>query len=213
MSTVVDNDVLFKGACYGLLDKLVWTTSSSGVMGVLGSARFVVPKKIEKANLNGQPAVALGLFLAFLRQAETLEPTDREQRMAADLELAAQMLGVSLDTGESQLCAIVVQRSLPLLVTGDKRAVAAIESLIDSDARLVAICEKVKCLEQVFLGSVVRHGCATLRTCVCSEPGIDKALSICFSCKTRLLDDATVLEGLQSYIKDLRQRVTRVLAP
>jgi hypothetical protein len=213
MNALIDNDVLFKGACYGLLEKLISIICPINATGVLGSARFVVPKKIEKANLNRDRGTALGILLAFLSQTETLEPADDEQRMAADFELAAQKLGVNLDGGESQLCAILVKRVLSSLLTGDKRAIAAIETLLDADSRLMPICGKVKCLEQVFVGSIVRHGCVTLRLAVCAEPEIDKALSICFSCKSQSVEDASILEGFQSYINDLRQCACRVLAP
>ena len=131
--------------------------------------------------------------------------------MAADFELAAQRVGASLDGGESQLCAIVVQRLLPLLVTGDKRAIAAIETILDADPRLMAMCGKVRCLEQVFAGSIARYGTAALRVAVCAEPQIDKALSICFSCRSQCVEEASIRDGLQSYINDLRQRAGRVL--
>ncbi|HEV2491940.1 MAG TPA: hypothetical protein VG204_02585 [Terriglobia bacterium] len=214
MKAVIDNDILLKGACYGLLGELISTIcSADDVVGVLGSARFVVPKRIETANVRRDRAVALGILLTFLSKTEALEPADDEQRMAADLELTAQELGVNLDGGESQLCAILVKRALPLLLTGDKRAVTAIEKLLDADSRLTHIGGRVKCLEQVFATAVARHGYAALCLAVCAEPEIDKVLSICCSCKSQPADHETLLECLQSYINHLRQQAGRVLAP
>jgi hypothetical protein len=213
MNAVIDNDVLLKAACYGLLDKLVWTASPQNGTGVLGTARFVVPRKIKNARLNNDRGKALQNLWTFLNQTEILEPGDDEQRMAADFELAAQKVGANLDEGESQLCAVVIQRVLPLLVTGDKRAITAFESILDADPRLPAICGKVKCMEQVFAASAGQHGCDMLRLAVCAEPEIDKALSICFACKSQRVEDASILEGLQSYIGHLRQCARRVLAP
>jgi hypothetical protein len=213
MNAVIDNDVLLKGACYGLLDRLIWTTSATNGAGVLGSARFVVPSKIKKAKLNQDRGIALQALLAFMGHTASLEPSNEEQELAADFELIAQEVGANLDVGESQLCAIVVQRVIPLLVTGDKRAIAAIEAILDADTRLKPICGRVKCLEQIFVASIVRCGCDTLRLAVCAEPWVDKALSICFSCRTQPVGDASIREGLQSYIGDLRRRAGRVLAP
>ena len=213
MNAVVDNDILFKGACYGTLDRLLPGAAHDSVVGVLGSARFVVSKKIEKTSLNGDRTKVLGLFFEFLSQAAMLEPADDEQRMAADLEFAAQQLALNLDTGESQLCAILVQRALDLLLTGDKRGIAAIETLLNVEPRLKPICGKVKCLEQLFADAIVCHGHVVLRVAVCAEPHIDKALAICFCCKSPIVEFAEVMEGLRSYINDLRQRAARVLAP
>jgi hypothetical protein len=211
MNAAIDNDVLLKGACYGLLEDLIWSGSSKDVVGVLGTARFVVPARINKAKLNRDRAFALRAFSTFLARAVVLEPSTEEQEFAADLELAAQGAGANLDVGESQLCAIVVNRLLPLLVTGDKRAIVAIEALLDADTRLAGICGRVKCFEQVVVESVAQKGCSDFRLAVCAEPSVDKALSICFSCKTQIDSDAIVLEGLQSYIQDLRRRAGRSL--
>lgn len=213
MTAAIDNDVLFKGACYRLLDELASRDSMNSAVGVLGSARFVVPKKIEKANLNGDRAKVLGTLNEFLSRATELEPAESEQKMAADFELAAQKLALNLDIGESQLCAIVVQRALDWLVTGDKRAIAAIEMLLCPEPRLMPLCGRVKCLEQLFADAIGRHGHATLRSAVCTEPEIDKALTICFSCKSETVDCTDVAEGLLSYIRDLRERAKQVLAP
>jgi hypothetical protein len=214
MKAAIDNDILFKGACYGLLSELISTTcSSSEVVGVLGSARFVVPKKIEKSKLRRNGAAALTNFTQFLSRTESLEPTDSEQNMAADVELAAQRLRINLDSGESQLCSILVHRVLPLLLTGDKRAIVAMEKLIDADTRLRPVCGKVRCLEQLVHNGLANGDLGSFRRAVCSEPEIDKALAICFSCTNQSVKVESVIEGLQSYIRSLRMEAGRVLSP
>jgi hypothetical protein len=214
MKAAIDNDILFKGACYGLLTDLVSIVCpAEEAVGVLGSARFVVPNKIERSTLKQKPASVLEALFEFLSRATVLEPVTREQEMAADLELTAQRLGLSLDTGESQLCAILVHRFLSLLFTGDKRAIAAIERLLDVDPRLIPICGKVMCLEQAFASALARDGSVLLRCAVCAEPDIDKALTICFSCHSESVTVQSHTEGLQSYINALRAVATRVLAP
>lgn len=214
MMAIIDNDILLKGSCYGLLDELTSTISSApNSMGVLGAARFVISKKIEKKALKGSTSAALARFVAFLTRAETLEPTPDEQNMAADLEFIAQGSAVSLDVGESQLCAILVHRMLPLLLTGDKRAIAAIESLLDSESRLLYVCGKVKCLEQLVSHALEGGLVDRVRYAVCAEPEIDTALSICFSCMNAGAPLESYCEGLGSYIKALRASAPRVLAP
>jgi hypothetical protein len=213
MKAAVDNDVLFKGCCYGLLGRLIGAVCDGvEAVGVLGSARFVVAKKIEKAELRGNPSGALVVLSEFLSRSQVLEPSPSEQAMAADLELNAQRLGLNLDSGESQLCAILVFRVLPLLLTGDKRAITAIEGLVDTDERLLSICRKVTCLEQLVRKALHREGHVVFRGAICAEPEVDKALAICFSCSAPSMAASSIDEGLDSYIRSLRMHAPRVLS-
>jgi hypothetical protein len=214
MNAVIDNDVLLKGACYGLLREFAAAIpSSSNCVGVLGAARFVVPKKIQKIAPRKGIQVVMAALSDFLSEVVTLEPSVFEQTMAAELEVAAQKLGVNLDSGESQLCAIVALRQLPMLLTGDKRAIEAIEKLLDVNDGLLPICGKVKCLEQLIACVLAMRDGDALRQAICDEPEIDKALSICFSCRMDTTQLETIGEGLASYINAVRARAGRALAP
>jgi hypothetical protein len=184
MKALVDNDILFKGACYGLLDAFLAPVSVAGdSFGILGAARFVVSKKIIKRAPHKGIVAAHEHLATFLGRAAVVEPTEDEQRMAAEFELAAQRAGLGFDAGESQLCSILICRSTPLLLTGDKRAIQAIEQLLDSESRLVALCGKIRCLEQLVLDTFsASPNPDTLRTAICAEVEVDKTLTICFSC-------------------------------
>src|ERR1039458_89319 len=112
MKALVDNDILFKGACYGLLDAFLAPVSVAGdSFGILGAARFVVSKKIIKKAPHKGIAAAHEHLATFLGRAAVVEPTEDEQRMAAEFELAAQRAGLGFDAGESQLCSILICRS------------------------------------------------------------------------------------------------------
>lgn len=212
MKAVVDNDILLKGACYGLLEVLVGRVPNSGVVGVLGASRFVVPQRIARAQLRGDPATAAAHFSAFLSANEVVEPNAEEQQMAAVFEVTAQRASLNLDAGESQLVAILVSRCLPWLLTGDKRAISSIEGLLEVDVRLKAVIGKVKCLEQLVVDLLVSGNQKEIRRAICAEPSVDKALSICFSCSSSDEGPDTTMEGLSSYISDLRKKASRVLA-
>jgi len=213
MKAVVDSDIIFKGACYGLLDEFLSPVCAAGApFGVLGAARFVVSKKIIKTNPKKGVTAALRFLGDFLERAAVVEPTEAEQTMAAELELAAQRAGLSFDAGESQLCAVLIYRLTPLLLTGDKRAIQAIEELLDSQDRLATVCGKIKCLEQLVLDLLtVGTNPDALRDMICAEIEIDKTLAICFSCHREDASNQDYAEGLQSYIADLRKRAVRVL--
>ena len=213
MNAVVDNAIIHKGACYGILtDILEAHNGARGAVGALGTARFVVSKKIKRMKLKRNEGLAFEELGKFFSSSVELSPTEDEQALAAEFELVAQQLGVNLDTGESQLCAIAIVRLIPRLLTGDKRAIIAMERLFDSHPALQAIREKVGCLEQTILNLAARGHLALLRTAICAEPAVDKTLTICFACNSPAVQGENVLEGLNSYITALRADATRVLA-
>jgi len=212
MKALVDNDVLLKAACYRLLPGLVepYLDAALPAIGVLAAARFVLPKRIRRTVLRAGPEEAIRNLETFLSMVGSLEPTDSEQALAAELELAAQKKAIPLDSGESQLCAILITRNIGRLLTGDKRAIAAMEQLMDSVAALRMITGRVKCLEQI-----VKEGLKTLpglRASICSERDVDKSLSVCFSCTREDANVEPIIEGLTSYIEDVRKAASRVLA-
>lgn len=209
MEVLADNDILIKGACFRVLDELF--SNIVQPIGILGAAPYVVRDAIKRKDLIGDSRVAVSDFDAFFEQAEVLEPSEEEQTLAADFELAAQEEGVPLDAGESQLCAVLIVRRLRLLYTGDKRAICALEELLAYDSRLLAIRGRVRCLEQLFLECTSETNLSTVRSAVCSEAKVDTALSICFSCGSSSLSFDTLSEALHSYINDLRRQAPQVL--
>ena len=212
MKALVDNDILLKGACYRLLATLVAMKCGTDRVGYLGAARFVLSKKIRRATLRGDALEAEAELLSFLAEHEAIETTAEEQALAALLEATAQSVPVNLDTGESQLLAVLVFRSLPSLLTGDKRAIIAIERLLDTTVALAEAAGKVTCLEQLVRLAIMNSDVTVLQTAICKEPAVDRALSICFSCFSPEPHSAAVMEGLDSYILDLRKDAPRALA-
>lgn len=210
MNVLVDNDILKKGCCFGLLDELVGEERAN--VGVLGGSRFVLPMKIRRARLNGSPDAAIAKLEAFIAEAANIEPTEDEQELAAGLELLAQREGLPFDSGESQLCAVLVSRAVPKLLTGDKRAIGALERLLDLESRLEPARGRIQCLEQLVRILVNRVGVDSVRAAVCGEPNVDRALAICFSCGRDAHSIESVLDGLTSYVRAVREVSARVLA-
>jgi hypothetical protein len=210
----VDNDILFKGACYGLLGELIAAIPATPAgIGILGAAKYVVSSKLRNAILAcgvDQPLRDLQNSLEF---AEVLEPTIEEQRYAAELEASAQQSQLQFDTGESQLCAIAIGRAIPWFVTGDKRAIRALERLLVGREEAKMFASKLVCLEQLFLRLIAGQNADAVRSAVCAEPMIDKALAACFSCHSAEVKPESWSEGLTSYIRDLRGSAPTLLAP
>jgi len=211
MRAVVDNDILSKGASYRLLPHLVTCEVGDGErIGILGAARFVVAKKISKARLRNGPEAAVAQFTEFIAQAEVLEPTEAEQQFAAQLELAAQKQALNFHGGESQLCAIVLTREVPLFLTGDKQAIAAMEQMLDVEQTLVGLRGRLRCMEQLVFTLLGRSEPGSVRTAICDEPDVDKSLSTCFSCAAAQANDESIIAGLESYIGDVRRQAERL---
>jgi hypothetical protein len=213
LTAVVDNDVVFKIACYGIVDALLFSyVGDSARVGFLGVARFVLARKLRRSNLRGSLVAAQEALTGCLERCEELEPTPDEQRLAAEFELAAQRAGLRLDTGESQLCAIAIVRDVPMLLTGDKRAIVAIERLLDGEQRLGPLQGRVHCIEQLAVLALRQSGIDVVCSAVCAEPEVDLVLSICCSCSGSGTAVETALEGLDSYIRALRAEAGRVLS-
>lgn len=212
METLIDNDILFKAACYDAFDAiLLQVVSSPSMAGVLGAAKYVARRAITVGSLKGNPDEALERLESFIDSASVVEPTEEEQRLAADFERAAQVAGVALDAGESQLSAVLIVRSLRWLCTGDKRAIEAMEHLLPHAEKLNVLCGKIICLEQLAIKAISLDVTA-FRQAVCSEPEVDKTLTICFSCSASEITVDDIYPGLTSYINDLRSKAPHILA-
>jgi hypothetical protein len=208
-SAVLDNDIVIKAAMYSMLSEVGAVVAPSlSECGVLGALRFVLTDALERQKLG--PLIAPSL--ALLASAEQLEPSPTEATAAAEIELSAQQAGLQLDAGESLLFAIAEARKIRPLVTGDKRAIAALEKVLSAENRQWWK-EGVVCLEQVVLRLIAALGATIVRNRVCSSPKVDTALAICFSCSASDSDAAGWQSGLVSYIEHLRKASPTLLAP
>ncbi len=204
----VDNDVLIKAASYGLIDEF-WPEEP---IGILGAARYVVASGLARMDLARDRAAAQNAAAARIDSATVLEPTGDELLLATQIETTAQRKGLSLDAGESQLAAIILHRSISLLDTGDKRAIRGFETLMNELAELAGLHGRLRSLEQIVVRCADAGDPGVLAQAICSEPRVDKTLSICFRCFSppphgSVLDRA----GLESYIRALREAAPRVL--
>ncbi len=207
---LLDNDVVLKIACYSLVDEMLATTTSAGAApGMLGVGRFVVRGRLERDRRIADPSRAKAAFDRLLLQADLLEPSEDELAMAAELEAEAARLDLELDGGESQLVAMLTSRGCRLLVTGDKRAIAAMAAVARS-----LVAGRVACLEQVIAQLVASFGSAPVRSAICAESMADRAVTLCFSCgRDADPGDAEVLAALASYSGHLNRAAPGILLP
>ena len=204
----IDNDVLIKLACYDVLKDL------STVMGkrfyVLGAAQYVARQRLLSDGRTPEAASALGELDAFLCLAAILEPTPAELTLAIEMETTAARLGVELDSGESLLAAALLVGDLDFLLTGDKRAIMALEMIATTNNSIDSLNGRTFCLEQLMITLVHAKGMQHIRTQVCKAPRADRAISICFSCSSPSHISVTDV-GLRSYVDALRLEAPRIL--
>lgn len=204
---LLDNDVALKVACYFLvIETVTVTTFDATPPAMLGVARFVIQGKPDRASNIADVPRAKAAFKQLLGAATLLEPDDEELAMAADLEEEASRHNLELDGGESQLLAILVRRGCRLLITGDKRAIAAMAVVAPALA-----AGRIGCLEQLMAHLVNVLGVDVVRPLVCGEPLVDRAITACFACASGSVAREEALAGLASYIGHLDRSAPNIL--
>jgi hypothetical protein len=211
-SVFLDNDIAAKAAAYNLLGELADALSVGfGEIGLLGSLLFVISPKRLRSAADGEEAAHQRLS-TFVGRAVTLEPDPGETLLAVKLEELALKNNVQLDIGESQLCAMAIERAAERLCTGDKRAVVAIECLYPLAPELTALAGKVEFLEAIIRSMNTHFGHDHIRGRVCASPGTDTAIEICFQCHNSKADESETERGLSSYIRAMIKRAPTVCA-
>ena len=210
---LLDNDLILKTCCFQIHGEAIAIFSREGrQLGVLGAARFVLAKRLQKLSAPQPAKDAASSALTIVWGATVpIEPTDDEVQLAASFETTAQELGASLDSGESLLLAILIKRPAELLLTGDKRAIAAIEGISARLALAAQTSGRVACFEQLLIAVATRHGHQLLRGRVCAMAAADRTASICCACSSAAVDDKSIEEGLASYAGSVRASAPTVL--
>jgi hypothetical protein len=210
-AVLLDNDIMLKACSFSMVEEVVHLLGMIGGIWILGTARFVLQKRISRSGRiinRGEVAAALEHLL---KTTSTIEPDGAEIAFAAELEEAAQKRALDFDSGESLLLAVLILRSCALLLTVDKRAIHAMEPIATSDPRIGKVAGKIACLEQLMMALLKRYGAEVVRDRVCREPDTDKSLAICFSCNGNSFVLGHAVEGLRSYIGDIRKRAPTIL--
>ena len=207
---LVDNDVALKISCYSLVSQALRAITIDGSPpAMLGVARFVIRGRLSRARNVVDVERASAAFEQLMQVVTLLEPDESELALAADFEAEANRNNLELDGGESQLLAILIIRAYRLLLTGDKRAIAAMATVAPEQAT-----GRVACLEQLMAHIIGDVGAAAVRVVVCSEPNADRTLTLCCSCgrQTAPAED-DILAALASYAGHTNHVASGILLP
>lgn len=203
---LIDNDVLLKLARYALLDEAIALFECTPTdVRVLATAKYrLLPAKNRLRFCKDEESAAR--LEAFLKTSNPLDPG------LADPDLWDVLNAVpNIDSGEALLFAVGANNRDTLVITGDKRSLAALCSHDSVIHVSNALAGRVVSMEVLF-SILVEHQFAHVQECVRSKPNVDKALSIAFGVTTPA-DLNSVREGLNSYIRHLRNVTGALLHP
>lgn len=209
---LIDNDVLLKVCAYDLVDEFLELFASLTLL-ILPTAPYVVESVIKRTGRIKDKARAGANLRHLVAAAAIVEPSADEIKSAAELEEQAHKGSLDLDGGESILFALLSNNQAQLLLTGDKRAIAALEQVSPSLSKPASVAGKIAGLEQVISMLIQRKSPQEIATKACSEPDVDKAIAICFRCSSGQFEPSSTMEGLASYIGDLRKAAPTLLIP
>lgn len=208
----IDTDVLLKAAAYRLGADLVQVLVPKGPPAALGLTHLIAAKQLQRKrkklhNLDGAHAE----LEALLATCQQLEPDETEIALAAALADLALDQDLPLDPGEAQIAAIVANRSLPLMLTGDKRALAALAKLMAASPGRDQFVARLACFEQAVASIAAQIGEMELRSRVCAEPEMDGGMRLACSCDLPVWDPAQLGEACDSFIGAVRKDVGDLL--
>lgn len=203
---LIDNDALLKLACYGLLSEAVsFFECSPENAFVLATAKYSILPDRNRLRFCEDKASATRLEKFF--QASSLINVQQADPNLLDTLNTVQ----NIDVGEAILFAIGSTDRDSIVITGDKRSLAALCSH-DSVATVYKGLERrVVSMEILFL-YLIENQFSYIQDRVRAKPSVDKALSIAFGV-TEPTDLASVREGLNSYIQYLRSETGNLLYP
>lgn len=205
---LADVDLVIKLICFKLSNSLMKSLlKNNQIIEVLESTKYVVRKRVYKVfeeKYDHEIKLELENFSA---NCNYIEPSDEDLFLAAEIEKISQIKNLSMDTGESILCAIAINSSaefITYIATGDKRAIKSILQIKPALEKINYLNGKFICLEQIIIGLIRGGNLIQIRKNICCIPNLDKTLSICFSCTGRNgQPEVEIINGLNSYINDL----------
>jgi len=196
---IADNDILKKLACCDLYDEFsqAFEVSFQDVL-ILNTAKPVLKSKKHRKQLDQESFQRLTAFLDAVKVIAMAPDPD---------ELIALVEQQHIDQGEAVLFSVTHQMEDSLLATGDKRS---LKSLANSDDKVCKrlcnrLAAKVVCFEQILWKILDSKGFDAVRDKLILGRECDKVLALILGSGLDA-SEASVREGLTSYINDLQKQ-------
>jgi len=202
---MLDNDALLKLCQYDLLDQaLIVLGVEIHQVRVLNTARYsLLPKNNRLKRCKDETAARrLEAFIAVATTVDTNEP---------DADALDSLAGLQdIDAGEATLIAATIASPDALLITGDKRAIAALSNYSSLERFASRLDGRIYTLEAI-IALLVKSDFSSTQHLVRQQPHVDKAITNIFGVSSAN-SSASVEEGLRSYIEHTRNNSGTLLA-
>ncbi len=202
---LIDNDALLKLARYGLLDEAVALFGCTLTdVRVLATAKYSLLPAKDRLRLC-KDAESASRLEAFIRASKPLDAGSANPNLLDELNAVQ-----NIDAGEALLLAVGATDGNTLVITGDKRSLAALCSHNSVTHVSSALAGRVVSMEVLFSHLLVEYQFAHVQTCVRSKPDADMALKIAFGVSTPATLES-VQVALNSYIRQSRNSTGALL--
>ena len=206
MTLFVDNDALLKLASYDLLETALTNFSIRPEdIHVLATAKYaLLPAKDRLRRCKTEECA--NRLDSFLSKATKLTSDGVDSDT-----LEALIAKPGIDPGEALMLTVATTDLDTYIITGDKRALEALQIGNGLDNVCEALAGRVLSLELLF-SFLVEADFARVQTCVRSQPGVDKALTNAFGVSAPAGLES-VRAALNSYVEHLRRQTGELLYP
>lgn len=202
---LLDNDALLKLCSYDLFDQALNTLSASpDDVYVLPTAKYsLLPAKSRLKRC--KDALTADRLEQVLKHVKVLS------QEVTNLETLDALLNFpGLDSGEALLITHATEMNDALIITGDKRAVAALAS-VDELENIASQLEGKVCTLELLIKQVSIDNFTSTQQKIRNKPDTDKSLTNIFGTTTAASNES-VLEGLNSYINHIKKATGGLLA-
>jgi hypothetical protein len=201
----LDNDITYKLVAFQLFDEAIATLQiDKNSLQVLPTAKFFFQRKQKKKGASPDEFLAVVIELVSSCVSVIADVNDT---VTEELNQLRQVEGI--DEGEAALIVATRSQTDFLLLSGDKRCMRGLARIPEQIYK--RLCGRVICLEQIILKLIEVKGFVFVRDRVLPMVSCDKSLQICFGVSSPATEE-NVIEGLNSYINDIRQQAPNLLA-
>jgi hypothetical protein len=201
----LDNDITHKLVAFQLFDEAIATLQiDKNSLQVLPTAKFFFQRKQKKKGASPDEFLAVVIELVSSCVSVIADVNDT---VTEELNQLRQVEGI--DEGEAALIVATRSQTDFLLLSGDKRCMRGLAKIPEQIYKRLS--GRVICLEQIILKLIEFQGFEFVRDRVLPMVSCDKSLQICFGVSSPATEE-NVIEGLNSYINDIRQQAPNLLA-
>jgi hypothetical protein len=192
---ILDSDAARTLCQYGLVEEL------AAALGVSLSDFAVLPQLKYQLKIGSTKAIEV------LGSQQAVELADKLIEAALEVSVSTNSANLILlsdrpdiDAGELILFVALADNEKASMVTGDKRALAALSSI--TAVRLLTLWPRLICLEEAIALLIAHSGLSLVSGKIRARPDVNVALTLAFG-KSAPQSLGGVLEGLSSYVADV----------